>query len=87
MPLLNVYDEIFNCFNFREELKIGCMKITVEILSQDSRSMIAEKDTIRVHHRNDIEVEMISENSQFENFSHEGLHCEVGDSFPWMGPC
>ena len=61
MLLLDVDNVILNCLNLREKFQIGCMEIAIKVLAQDSSPVISEENAIRVNHRHDIKVKMVSQ--------------------------
>lgn len=87
MSFLDADDKVLNGFHLWKKLKIGCVEVSIQVLPEDSRAVIAKKHTIWVHHRNDVKVVVVSEYRNLEYSRDETLQCKIRDSLSRMSPC
>ena len=71
-PLLHRCDVVLHCLELRKQLQVAQVEVTVEVLSQYSRSMVPQKHSVGVDHGDD-------EESVVSSQLREGQHpCDKG---------
>ena len=84
MSFLNADYVILNCLNFRKKLKISCMKVSIQVLTKNTSTMVTQKYSIWVDHRYNVEVIVVSQKWGLQYSWNKTLKCKIGDSFTRM---
>lgn len=75
---------LFHCLDFRKCLGVCAVKVSIEILADETGAVVAYKHPVWVHHGDDKQIVVVCKIVDFEHLVDEAFESPVGHRLCWM---